>query len=69
MNGSSVSGTHLDTYYTTLTTNLAVGFDGSMIALVMVILSIFHPGRLMDQHASLMSLGSEPVIEMWPKGT
>jgi len=68
MNGSLVSGTRLDASYAILTTNLTVGLDGSMIALVMVILSIFHPGRLMVQDTSLMKLGSESVIEMWSKG-
>jgi len=68
MNGSLVSGTRFDASYTTLTAGPTVGLDGSMIVLVMVILSIFHPGRLMVQDTSLMKLGSQSVIEMWSKG-
>ena len=69
INGSLVSETHLDASYTVLTAYPTVGLDGSMIVLVMVTLSIFHPGRLMLQDTSLMKLGSESVIEMWSKGT
>ena len=68
MNGSLVSVTHLNASYTELTADLTVGLDGSMIVLVMVILNIFHPGRLLVQDTSLMTLGSQSVIEMWSKG-
>jgi hypothetical protein len=68
MNGSLVGGTHLDASYTTLTINLTVGLDGSMIVLVMVILSIFHPGRLMAQDTRTTKLSSPSVVEMWSKG-
>jgi len=48
---------------------LFIGLDGSMIVLVMVVLNVFHPGRLMVQDTSLMKLDSQSVIEMWSKGT
>lgn len=47
-------------------TKLAVGFDGSMICLAMVTLSIFHPARLMKFEAGLMKR-SQSVTEVWSK--
>ena len=49
-------------------TRLTVGFDGGMIILAMIILSVFHPSRLLTEDATVMRFSSDTDVEIMTIG-
>ena len=63
MNAFLVSTSHLDAPHITLAKNTyTVGLDGSLIVLSMVVLNIFHPGRLMIRGFGFKKFTSQSAI-------